>query len=605
MKRILSALLALVTPLTVVAQTIPADRVSVAGAPLSTVLAGKAAKSGDTLTSPTLTSPTITGGSISASTTAPTAAIGTSTQQVATTALVATTAQLKLDKAGGTMTGPLTLSADPTAAFGAVTKGYVDAIAQGLSGKSSVDLASTGPIGTLSGEKTIDGVTTSASRVLVRAETNAARNGVYRTASGAWTRVTDMDSWDEVPAAFVFVRFGSLYGGTGWTAVAPASGTIDTTAISWVQFSAAGAYSASGGIALVGADFRLDAIPAATLLGNTSGSAAAPTALSSAQVRSQLAIGNVDNTSDAAKPVSTATATALAGKEPTIAAGTTAQFWRGDKTWVTPDKTAVGLGNVDNTSDAAKPVSTAQAAADALRVLKTGDTMTGALVVPAFTASGPVVLGAGDGAMGSGGGTTVIRGPEQAGTDVAGATLSIRSGRGTGAGAPGTVSFLIPNAGTSGTTLQGQTARATISSSGLSVVGSISSTMVATAATPTAGDSSTNVATTAFVNRRAGLTSYIADANATFLGNTVGEFLVVSGSAWTSGHTLTLGSLFFVAGDKVTISNLTSTLNAATIKNLTFGGSTLAILAPGRWGLFAFDGTNWMLVASGAASVMP
>jgi hypothetical protein len=41
----------------------------------------------------------------------------------------------------------------------------------------------------------------------------------------------------------------------------------------------------------------------------------------------------------------------------------------------------VGLGNVDNTSDANKPVSTAQATADSLRVLKAGDTMTGQLTV--------------------------------------------------------------------------------------------------------------------------------------------------------------------------------------------------------------------------------
>ena len=51
--------------------------------------------------------------------------------------------------------------------------------------------------------------------------------------------------------------------------------------------------------------------------------------------------------------------TDLAGKEPTIASGTTAQYWRGDKSWQTLDKTAVGLANVDNTSDANKPISTA------------------------------------------------------------------------------------------------------------------------------------------------------------------------------------------------------------------------------------------------------
>ena len=50
---------------------------------------------------------------------------------------------------------------------------------------------------------------------------------------------------------------------------------------------------------------------------------------------------------------------ALNAKEGTITAGTTAQYYRGDKSFQTLDKSAVGLGNVDNTSDASKPVSTA------------------------------------------------------------------------------------------------------------------------------------------------------------------------------------------------------------------------------------------------------
>ena len=64
--------------------------------------------------------------------------------------------------------------------------------------------------------------------------------------------------------------------------------------------------------------------------------------------KSDVGLSNVDNTSDASKPVSTATATALAGK-----ANTAHTHTKGD----------VGLGNVDNTSDATKPVSTAQATA--------------------------------------------------------------------------------------------------------------------------------------------------------------------------------------------------------------------------------------------------
>ena len=75
--------------------------------------------------------------------------------------------------------------------------------------------------------------------------------------------------------------------------------------------------------------------------------------------KSDVGLANVDNTSDANKPVSTATQTALDLKENNITAGTTSQYWRGDKSFQTLDKSAVGLSNVDNTSDANKPVSTA------------------------------------------------------------------------------------------------------------------------------------------------------------------------------------------------------------------------------------------------------
>ena len=76
--------------------------------------------------------------------------------------------------------------------------------------------------------------------------------------------------------------------------------------------------------------------------------------------KTDVGLANVDNTADTAKPVSTAQQTALNGKENAVTAGTTAQYYRGDKTWATHDKASVGLANVDNTADTAKPVSTAQ-----------------------------------------------------------------------------------------------------------------------------------------------------------------------------------------------------------------------------------------------------
>lgn len=49
--------------------------------------------------------------------------------------------------------------------------------------------------------------------------------------------------------------------------------------------------------------------------------------------KAQVGLPNVDNTSDANKPISTVQQTALNAKEPTIPLGTTGQYLRGDKTW--------------------------------------------------------------------------------------------------------------------------------------------------------------------------------------------------------------------------------------------------------------------------------
>lgn len=75
--------------------------------------------------------------------------------------------------------------------------------------------------------------------------------------------------------------------------------------------------------------------------------------------KSVVGLSNIDNTSDASKPVSSAVTTALSGKEGAITVGSTSQYWRGDKSWQTLDKTSVGLGNVDNTSDSSKNSATA------------------------------------------------------------------------------------------------------------------------------------------------------------------------------------------------------------------------------------------------------
>lgn len=72
----------------------------------------------------------------------------------------------------------------------------------------------------------------------------------------------------------------------------------------------------------------------------------------------------------------------LSGKENTVATGTISQYYRGDKTWQTLDKTAVGLGNVDNTSDLNKPVSTAGQTALNLKANLISPSLTGIPTAP-------------------------------------------------------------------------------------------------------------------------------------------------------------------------------------------------------------------------------
>ena len=85
--------------------------------------------------------------------------------------------------------------------------------------------------------------------------------------------------------------------------------------------------------------------------------------------KADVGLGNVDNTSDLAKPISTATQTALNSKSDTghihaISDVSNLQTTLDGKSAIghTHTKAEVGLGNVDNTSDINKPLSTAQKA---------------------------------------------------------------------------------------------------------------------------------------------------------------------------------------------------------------------------------------------------
>ena len=83
--------------------------------------------------------------------------------------------------------------------------------------------------------------------------------------------------------------------------------------------------------------------------------------------KGMVGLGAVDNTADSAKPVSTAQATAIAtAKSEAISTAGSAADTKVSNAVAALTKSSVGLANVDNTSDANKPVSTAtQTALDA------------------------------------------------------------------------------------------------------------------------------------------------------------------------------------------------------------------------------------------------
>lgn len=91
--------------------------------------------------------------------------------------------------------------------------------------------------------------------------------------------------------------------------------------------------------------------------------------------KSMVGLGSVDNTADTGKPVSTAQQTAL-----DLKANLASPTFTGTIAGIT--KTMVGLGNVDNTSDASKPISTLQQAALDLKAALASPTFTGTVTVP-------------------------------------------------------------------------------------------------------------------------------------------------------------------------------------------------------------------------------
>jgi hypothetical protein len=192
----------------------------------------------------------------------------------------------KLALAGGTMTGAITLHADPSSALHATTKQYVDNTASGVVAKpqvlaaTSTNLSVTYDNGTLGVGGTLTATSNGAwpttvagatgwvigSGLLVKNQTNKAHNGRYflsdlGSVSTPWvlTRCGYCDEADEIPGAYIFVQSGTL-AGTGWIQVVadPATFVVGTDNIDVFQFSGSGTITAGTGISVSGNEVSIN-----------------------------------------------------------------------------------------------------------------------------------------------------------------------------------------------------------------------------------------------------------------------------------------------------------------------------------------------------------
>lgn len=163
---------------------------------------------------------------------------------------------------------------DPSDPLDVANKAYVDAARSGLDVKQSVKYATNAALpaytyatnaltGASVGALTIDGQAVSAGqRLLVKNEAglNAKYNGIYEvtnegsgSAGYVLTRASDADDNFEVtPGLFVFVEAGSTWSDSGWILTVDGPIILNTTDLTFVQFSAAGQSIAGGGLTKTG-----------------------------------------------------------------------------------------------------------------------------------------------------------------------------------------------------------------------------------------------------------------------------------------------------------------------------------------------------------------
>lgn len=145
----------------------------------------------------------------------------------------------------------------PSASTDAATKGYVDGLTTGItSWKQAVRAASTanGTLATaFAAGQVIDGVTlVLGDRILLKNQTSGAENGIRVVTAGTPTRTADSDAGSEILGTGVFVEEGTANAASAWILTTTGTITVDTTALTFVQFSGLGQVTAGDGLTKTG-----------------------------------------------------------------------------------------------------------------------------------------------------------------------------------------------------------------------------------------------------------------------------------------------------------------------------------------------------------------
>ena len=159
-----------------------------------------------------------------------------------------------VNKTGDTLTGFLTLSADPTLPMHAATKQYVDSVAQGLDVKLSVKAATTTNITLSSLPQILDGININdGDRILVKDQTDTTQNGIYIAHSSAWVRSNDFKNGSTISGgSFTFIEQGTNYAETGWVVTTDSPITVGNTPITFTQFTGTGEIIPGTGLSKTG-----------------------------------------------------------------------------------------------------------------------------------------------------------------------------------------------------------------------------------------------------------------------------------------------------------------------------------------------------------------